>query len=66
MRASGNGGTERAAPVGLSTEEREELRRALEWYLTELRAEILKTDSAEWRAGLKRQKEILLGVVRRL
>ena len=46
--------------------ERNTMRRALELYVSELRAEIVKTEKHEWRQALREEKTILEGVVEQL
>lgn len=46
--------------------ERNTARRALEIYVSELRAEIFKTEKHEWREALQQEKEILERVIEQL
>jgi hypothetical protein len=46
-----------------SEPERSTARRALEIYVSELRAEIVKTDKYEWRQALQEEKAILDRVI---
>jgi len=47
----------------LTPEEGKVLKHALEVYLSDLRMEIVYTDSQDWREGLKHEKVLLEGVV---
>jgi hypothetical protein len=49
-----------------SEPERNVARRALEIYLSDLREEIVKTESHEWRQALHQEKELLEGVIEQL
>ena len=46
--------------------ERNTVRHALEIYVSELRAEIVKTDKQQWRQALHEEKEILERVLEQL
>lgn len=50
----------------LSNEEAGVLRHALEVYLSDLRAEIVKTERHEWKVDLHKEEEVLQGVIARL
>jgi hypothetical protein len=50
----------------LTPAEAEKLQRVLGRYLSELRMEIGRTDSYEYRQGLKAQRAVLRGVLMRL
>ncbi len=52
--------------IELSAQEAEELSGILEDYLSDLRMEIVDTDSADFREGLKKRKELLGRVVDQL
>lgn len=52
--------------LDLTLTEAETLLETLENYLSELRAEISHTDSADFRETLKERKEVLQGVAERL
>ena len=54
------------ARLELSAEEARELAGILEDYLSDLRMEIVDTDSQEFRDGLKKRKEFLTRVVDQL
>lgn len=49
--------------IELSAEEAEELSGILENYLSDLRMEIVDTDSQDFREGLKKRKELLSRIV---
>jgi hypothetical protein len=49
-----------------SEPERSTVRRALEIYVSDLRAEIVKTERHEWRQSLQEEKEILERVIEQL
>ena len=49
-----------------SEPERNTARRALEIYVSELRAEIVKTEKHEWRQALQEERDILEGVIEQL
>ena len=46
--------------------ERNTMRRALELYVADLRAEITKTEKHEWLQALREEKTILKGVIEQL
>jgi hypothetical protein len=50
----------------LNDREREALRGVLEDYVSDLRMEISKTDSQEFRDGLKEREDLLKGILARL
>ena len=50
----------------LSSEEREKLANVLNFYLSNLRMEIADTDSSFFKADLKSEKELLIGILERL
>lgn len=50
----------------LSEMERNKLAHALEFYLSNLRMEIADTDSSFFKADLKTEKEVLMGILDRL
>jgi len=50
----------------LNDEERELLKHALQVYISDLREEIYKTESHETKPPLKREEEVLKGIVARL
>ena len=50
----------------LSNEEREKLVHVLNSYLSNLRMEIADTDSSFFKADLKTEKELLIGVLEKL
>lgn len=52
--------------IELSAEEAEELSGILENYLSDLRMEIVDTDSQDFREGLKKRKEFLSRLVDQL
>jgi len=52
--------------IELSAQEAQELSGILEDYLSDLRMEIVDTDSPDFREGLKRRKELLSRVVDQL
>ncbi|HKD69572.1 MAG TPA: hypothetical protein VKB84_22225 [Candidatus Binataceae bacterium] len=54
------------AKIELSTEEAEELSGILENYLSDLRMEIVDTDSTDFREGLKKRRDLVSRVVDRL
>ena len=47
-------------------EEKKIVRHALETYVSELRAEIVKTEKHEWKEGLHHEKDVIGGVMERL
>ena len=52
--------------VALSEQESTALQQALRSYLSDLRMEIVDTDNAEFKRGLRSERELLEGVVARL
>jgi hypothetical protein len=46
--------------------ERNTVRRALEYYVSELREEITKTEKHEWREALHLERNLLKGVIEQL
>lgn len=52
--------------IELSAQEAEELSGILQDYLSDLRMEIVDTDSADFREGLKKRKELLGRIVDQL
>lgn len=52
--------------IVFTDEEKKILRHALETYLSDLRAEIVKTEKHEWKEGLHHEKDVLSGVMERL
>lgn len=52
--------------VELSEEEREKVRHALEEYLSNLRAEVVKTEKHGWKEGLHNERDVLKAVVEKL
>jgi hypothetical protein len=56
----------KAMTLELAPAEAEELQRALGRYLAELRMEIADTDSYDYRQGLKAERTLLSGVLKRL
>jgi hypothetical protein len=52
--------------VEFTEPERNAARRALEIYVSELRAEIVKTEKHEWHQALKEEKQVLERVIERL
>ena len=50
----------------LSEAEAEALSEVFETYLSDLRMEIVATDSADFREGLKARKELILSMVERM
>jgi hypothetical protein len=52
--------------IELSAEEAEELSAIMENYLSDLRMEIVDTDSQDFREGLKKRKELLIRLVDQL
>ena len=49
--------------IELNDEEREIMRHALEIYVSDLRAEIVKTEKYKWRQGLHRDKDVLNEII---
>jgi len=47
----------------LSDEQRKIMRRALEVYVSDLRAEIVKTEKHEWKQGLHKEKDVLKEII---
>ncbi len=47
----------------LSDEQREIMRRALEVYVSDLRAEIVKTEKHEWKQSLHKEKDVLKEII---
>lgn len=47
-------------------EQKKIVRHALETYLSDLRAEIVKTERHEWREGLHHEKDVLTEVMEKL
>lgn len=52
--------------IELTPEEGKALKHALEVYLSDLRMEIVDTDSQDFREGLKHEKQLLQAVVGKL
>jgi hypothetical protein len=52
--------------IELTPEEGKALKHALEVYLSDLRMEIVDTDSQDFREGLKHEKQVLEAIVGRL
>jgi len=52
--------------VELTVEESSALQKALRSYTSELRMEIADTDNAEFRRGLRHEREVLEGVIAKL
>lgn len=52
--------------IELNEEQARAVRHALEVYLSNLRAEIVKTEKHEWKAGLHREQETLEAVIAKL
>jgi hypothetical protein len=50
----------------LTDEQAQAVRHALEVYLSNLRAEIVKTEKHEWKAGLHKEQEALETVLEKL
>jgi hypothetical protein len=50
----------------LNEEQKETMRHALELYVSDLRAEIVKTEKHEWKRGLRREKDILNEIIARV
>jgi hypothetical protein len=55
-----------AMHIELTPEEGKALKHALEVYLSDLRMEIVDTDSQDFREGLKHEKQLLEAVVSRI
>ncbi|MDA8388648.1 MAG: hypothetical protein M0Z58_08325 [Nitrospiraceae bacterium] len=54
------------ATVTISDEEKEALSHALEIYLTDLKEEVFKTDSREAKESLRREEEVIRGILKKL
>jgi hypothetical protein len=52
--------------IELSDQESAALQQALKSYLSDLRMEIVDTDNAEYKHGLRSERELLAGVVTKL
>jgi hypothetical protein len=50
----------------LDDEQKEIMRHALEVYVSDLRAEIVKTEKHEWKQGLHKEKDVLNEIISRV
>ncbi len=50
----------------LADEEKEVIRNALEIYLSDLRAEIVRTEKHEWKIGLRKERGVLEETIEKL
>lgn len=50
----------------LTDEERKMVRHALEVYLSDLRQEIVKAESHEWKVGLHEEQDVLRKIIEKL
>lgn len=54
------------ATIAITDEEKETLSHALEIYLTDLKEEVFKTDNREAKESLRREEEVIQGLLKKI